>query len=284
MSGPDSADFLHRLTSVDIKNLAVGNGSLGTWLSAQGKARAFFYIWHLNKDRFGFEFDAGADGQWKQALLSAIDHMTFSEQLAVSEVPKNCAWKLGPSFEGGSSTLACAETKDGITCHHGSRDFGQPWSTLWTPASGVPVVDLSNGEAQLTAAHWEALRIAACRPWIEHELFVDKTLPLEVGLDDAVSRNKGCYPGQEVMERMYTYGAPSRRLCRLKWLEEEGKTASLLDPSTGQGVAEITTPSNALSHTSFLALVKKLSAKVGTRFNTSDGASAEIEYVTPWAP
>lgn len=60
---------------------------------------------------------------------------------------------------------------------------------------------------------WEALRIAAGVP----RVFVDtddKTIPNEIDLF-GTALNKGCYPGQETVGRVWTLGRPPRRLVRL---------------------------------------------------------------------
>ena len=40
-------------------------------------------------------------------------------------------------------------------------------------------------------------------------------LPFEVGLDELVKLDKGCYPGQEVHARLNSRGKLARRLVRL---------------------------------------------------------------------
>src|SRR5690606_27230476 len=48
---------------------------------------------------------------------------------------------------------------------------------------------------------YNVLRIRAGRPGVGRELSADY-LPLEVGLWDEISFNKGCYTGQEIIARM----------------------------------------------------------------------------------
>lgn len=71
---------------------------------------------------------------------------------------------------------------------------------------GVPCVD---------AAAWdrERLRRGVARPGVD--IVYDETIPLEAGAWHGVSLNKGCYLGQEVIERLYSRGKPARRLCRV---------------------------------------------------------------------
>jgi folate-binding protein YgfZ len=55
-------------------------------------------------------------------------------------------------------------------------------------------------------------RIAACWPVMGAEIAPGETIPAEVGLDDvAISFTKGCYPGQELVERMDSRGSTAPR-------------------------------------------------------------------------
>ncbi|HMA82494.1 MAG TPA: glycine cleavage T C-terminal barrel domain-containing protein, partial [Candidatus Binatia bacterium] len=55
--------------------------------------------------------------------------------------------------------------------------------------------------------------------------FNEDNLLLEVGLDSAVSFSKGCYLGQEVVERIRSRGHVNRKLCGL-WLDGETAVAA----------------------------------------------------------
>lgn len=60
-----------------------------------------------------------------------------------------------------------------------------------------------------------ALRIEAGIPWFPEDID-DKTLPPETGqVARGISYHKGCYLGQEVLERMRSHGSLARRLMRL---------------------------------------------------------------------
>ena len=58
----------------------------------------------------------------------------------------------------------------------------------------------------------EDQRIAAAWPKMGAEIIPGETIPAEIGLDDvAVSFTKGCYPGQELVERMDSRGSTAPR-------------------------------------------------------------------------
>jgi len=62
---------------------------------------------------------------------------------------------------------------------------------------------------------FDYLRIEAGQPRFGHELTQDY-IPLEAGLWDDVSFNKGCYIGQEIIARMESRGKLAKKLVRLR--------------------------------------------------------------------
>lgn len=65
-----------------------------------------------------------------------------------------------------------------------------------------------------TAAEFDALRVAAGRARIGFDDGAG-AIPLELGLWEAMSFRKGCYLGQEIIERLFSRSTPARRLMRL---------------------------------------------------------------------
>jgi folate-binding protein YgfZ len=72
------------------------------------------------------------------------------------------------------------------------------------------------GTAPLDEAIWHVLRVEAGLPAPGVELTGEYT-PLEVGLDRAVSGEKGCYTGQEIIARQITYDKVTKRLAGLRF-------------------------------------------------------------------
>ena len=62
----------------------------------------------------------------------------------------------------------------------------------------------------------ESERIQSLKPLFGQEFKSDGTInPLEVNLKSAIHDQKGCYPGQEVIEKILSLGSPAKRLCLL---------------------------------------------------------------------
>ncbi|TWT40976.1 Aminomethyltransferase [Phycisphaerae bacterium RAS1] len=100
------------------------------------------------------------------------------------------------------------------------HDFaGTPGFELIVPRTDAPAWWQRLAAAGATPAGFaaiDALRIEAGIPWPGRDID-DKTLPAETQqIERAISFNKGCYLGQEVVERMRSHGALARRLVRLR--------------------------------------------------------------------
>ncbi len=241
--GPDARDFLHRLTTVDARNLEVGQGTKGFFLSAVGRVRAAFTVWNYDRDSFGFELEAGIDGSWKKNLLEVIDQYTFAEKFTLTpELPLECVWifseseqNLPATLQGVGSLSTRAIDEELRVCHHGSQDFGRVWLSVWGSATRLEQWSDRElkGAAALNFEQIERLRISSARPWVGREI-TSLLMPLEAGMLDAIAQQKGCYPGQEVIERVLTQGSPPRRLVAL---EGNGKV-----PAVGEKILNLAEP------------------------------------------
>jgi folate-binding protein YgfZ len=125
---------------------------------------------------------------------------------------------------------------------------------------------------------WEALRLERGVPRFAAD-FDDKTYPQEAGLEKtAVSFDKGCYLGQEVVCMLEMRGHVKRLLVPLVLDSAEAPApgAPVLDEG-GAAVGEVTSagPSPTLGRAVALAMVKRAQAAPGTRLRVGS-ASAEV--------
>jgi folate-binding protein YgfZ len=85
---------------------------------------------------------------------------------------------------------------------------------------------------------FDALRVAAHRPWQPNELD-EKTLPHELDwLSSAVHLTKGCYRGQETVAKVHNLGHPPRRLVLLH-LDGTAERDAVAGDSVWQGEREL---------------------------------------------
>lgn len=301
LCGRDARDFLHRLTTVHVNALEVGQGAPGFFLNAQGKIRAYFTLWRFGDEDYAFELDAGATGAWKQELLAAIDQYTFAEKFTLSDVTAlECRWVFAESDAEGASLLSAlgapvlraghtvAIDEEIRVCHHGSVDYGRPWISCWgRPARIAQWLERAlPGATVASLSLLEQWRLAALRPAVDAEI-TSSTIPLEAGLTNAIAQGKGCYPGQEVIERIISLGSPARRLVRI---EGDGSK-----PAAGEAIFNLAEPPAEVGQVTsavkredggFYALgfVRKIHSKEGleVRFGSS-GSQGRITRVAPYA-
>jgi folate-binding protein YgfZ len=105
-------------------------------------------------------------------------------------------------------------------CLMGEARLGGPGFSLWVSASIVPPflegLLAGDGAPRLVGlAAMESLRVAAGLPRFGVDFDPD-LFPQEAGLNDAVSYEKGCYLGQEIVARIHYRGGVHRGLQSLR--------------------------------------------------------------------
>ncbi len=134
---------------------------------------------------------------------------------------------------------------------------------------------------------FDALRVAAHRPWQPNEID-DKTLPHELDwLSSAVHLSKGCYRGQEAVAKVHNLGHPPRRIVLLH-LDGSADTDVSIGDSVWQGDREIGRVTTVANHFELgaiaLAVVARTSdesAQWQVRGANGNSVSAKAETVVP---
>ncbi|MBS1959025.1 MAG: hypothetical protein JST80_06095 [Bdellovibrionales bacterium] len=134
--------------------------------------------------------------------------------------------------------------------------FGEKYEIRTQPAPAADAAD-------------ESSRIAGLTPKLGNEFLHDEaTNPLEVNLRATIHDNKGCYPGQEVIEKIISLGSPARKLV----LVEVDSTIDAKSPANPlpQPLLDVKTRQEAGLLTSYscgagLAILKRTHLKEGTQ-------------------
>ena len=116
----------------------------------------------------------------------------------------------------------------------------------------------------------EILRIEAGVPRLGSELD-ESVLPAEAGLDRAVSTRKGCYTGQEVVERLRSRGQVSHLLVGLTTPGDESLAIGADVAAAGKRVGEVTSACcSPAAGAIALAFVRRAFAEPGTELHVQD--------------
>jgi folate-binding protein YgfZ len=255
--GPDATEWLQGLLTQDVKSLRPGQGAYATYLTPQGRMVADLRVFHRG-ETYLIETAAAARTQ----LLSRLDQFVIMEDVTVADVTEaiGCLTVLGPAAA--TAVAACVGTtiddlerlpENGHVALEPSgavvarsAEFGLPGFDLFAPTQHIGTwrARLAARIPMASERLVEVARIEAGRPRFGVDMH-DDTIPLEAGLEArAISFDKGCYVGQEVVIRILHRGQ-GRVARRLVWVEhvpyppdepgwQAGEQAMLGDKAIGQ--------------------------------------------------
>ena len=197
-TGEETIDYVHSQVSQNVDDMAIGESRLSFLLQPQGKVDALLRITRLGDSELVLDTDAG----FGDAMTDSLARFKLRTKIEFESID----WRVLSVFgDVDGATIVGAElVVPGLLA--GSQD-----------ALGVsPTVADAD---PMSAVDHERLRIAAAFPKIGVDLD-EGSIPNESGLvDRAVSFTKGCYRGQELVERIHSRGG-NRQL--LQALDVEG--------------------------------------------------------------
>lgn len=249
--GPDARTYLHSQVSQELRDLPSGAARWTFVLEPTGKVDALARITCVDDDTFVVDTDAG----WGDALSARLARFKIRVKAEIEPIAWSCVAVRGT---------------DGVDAPDGALVV-----IAW-PGDGIdligPGITVPDGLDPLSADDYERLRIEAKWPAMGAEI-TDATIPGETDvLSAAVSFTKGCYPGQELVERIDSRGGNVARHVRVV---RAGSSTPLtigdellLD---GKPVGQVTSSAGDVA----LAVVAR-AAQPGTVVHTS-GGPATIE-------
>jgi folate-binding protein YgfZ len=273
MTGRDRARFLHGMCTNDIKKLQPGQGCMAAIVNRQGKMVCEM-IAYATENALLLEVD-------RSNLQPTIDHLSRflvadDVTLKISDAAVVGLW--GPRAK---ALLGLRDLPDfhfqmresGVVARN--RSLGVEGCHLLLPASRPEEVAriLDHGVAPAGFAAAETLRVENGFPRWGADMD-GSLLPMEAGLEPiAVSYTKGCYIGQEVIQRVKTYSEPPRMLVQLEVPDAApGDKVS----AGGDEVGTVTSATPALA----LGIVRKEFKAPGTEVTVA-GKPARVRAL-PW--
>jgi len=170
--GPDARTYLHSQLSQDVQALAVGARAWSFVLQQTGKVDVLVRVTRVADETFVLDTDGG----YGETMVARLNRFKIRVKAEIEPLDWRCIAVRGDAT--------------------GADDLLGPDVT---PPDGV---------AEGTAADFADARIAAGWPAMGAEILPGVTIPAETGiLELAVSFTKGCYPGQELVERMDSRGS-----------------------------------------------------------------------------
>lgn len=222
VQGPDAADFLQGQCTQDLRPLKPGQAALALWLNPKGKILGESWVLKDHADAWWL-WSAHTAGATLLARLEdfiiADDVAAYAEETRWRQTtlagPAAADW-LRQALNGAPPPAPGAWVAlGGGMLFAGRRGLGQTWEWLRPEESLAAGPRPPDHFGALSDEDLKKARIAAGIPAIPDE-FGPQDLPQEAGLETvAISFNKGCYLGQEVMARLHAMGQVRRRLVRV---------------------------------------------------------------------
>jgi folate-binding protein YgfZ len=215
--GEDNARLLHAMSSNHVQGLGDGEGCYAFFLNAQGRIQADAYLL-----RVGADILIDTEPATKQTLFEHLDKFIIADDVTLESL-NDSHGEIGIV---GPKALQCGlplpEKAPGILAHEGGYVVRLSDSELrWIHPKGT-TPSLALEEADEDA--WETVRLERAMPRYGVEI-LDKHLVQETRQMHGVHFSKGCYLGQEIVERVRARGQVHKGLSAILVESEVPPTA-----------------------------------------------------------
>ena len=288
LSGPDRARYLNAVTSGNIRDLAPGESARGLLLNAQGHMLAELLTLVLEDrllvlshafarqrtfetlDKFIIMDDATLTDETSQTGTLAIEGPQAPEILR--EVTGIDLGQL-PADTHAATRMQVAGVA--IPCRILIRsEFGFPGAELLLPREALEpawqtlgAAARARGGSPIGYRAINMLRLEAGIPWFGAD-FDEHQIPQEAGIESThISFTKGCYTGQEIVERVRSRGHVNRRLAGLVFSSAEApKPGTAILAATGSADGTVPVEPIEAGHVTSAAFSPSLEKAIGMAY------------------
>lgn len=237
MNGDDRARLIHALTTNHIQQMQPGDQVYAFFLTAQGRIVTDSYITCYEESLL-----IDVPGEMREGIAKHIDHYIIADDVTLEDVSDS------------TYALLLADKR------------------VYGPLDQKQHVIGDSALEPATAGDFEVYRVEHFHPAFGKD-FTSSTLPQETGLMYALHFNKGCYIGQEIVERIRSRGHVNKMLVGLIGAEEIPADAKV--QFNGEEIGQVTSAANR----SAIAMVRVVAAKPGTTVQLG-AVSAEVHAVS----
>lgn len=235
VTGPEAAVYLHGQISADVEAMEIGQSTLSFLLEPRGRIEALFAISRTGPETYIADIEPG----FGEAMSASLERFKLRTRADFSLHEWQMHAARGPRAEGESADGASSTGPAGAP-EHVVR------STHWPLAGGHDLLAgpgseaaaFAEGAERVSADEFEALRMAYGLPAMGTEI-QPGDIPNETGLvERAASFTKGCYRGQELVERIDSRTGGRRCIQRFRAMGDVSPGDGLLG-TDGAGVGTV---------------------------------------------
>jgi aminomethyltransferase len=293
-TGPDRQRYVNAILTSNVRDLKPGQGAVGLLLNPQGHILAEVETFAREESIL-----ASSHAMIRERTLATLDKFIIMDDVTLEDVtistgtldlagPRTAALlaELGVGNFADMPLLAHEEVKLGeIPCRVVRRELaGGPAATLIVGREHLPALWRALAESARihggAPAGMEALnsiRLECGTPWFGHD-YDDKQIPHEAGLEHShINYEKGCYTGQEIVERVRSRGHVNRRLTELCFFAADAPASGTKLMYEGNEIGSVTSTafSPRLGQPIGLGYPRREHSAIGTRLDAS-GIPAEV--------
>ena len=296
LTGPDRQRYLNAIVTNDVKSLAPGEGTIALLLNPQGHIRAELEVYAFEERLLVVSY-----AMIREQLFAELDKFIIMDDVTLTDATDQLA---ALALEGPRAAqivkaicdvdlsslpeLGHREVKvNSIRCRMLRRSpGGVPGAefivaranavVLWQSLKAVCVV---HGGGPIGYEALRALRLESGIPWFGYD-FDDQVIPHEANLENShISYSKGCYTGQEIVERVRSRGHVNRKRVGLEFSGSELPPAGTKLAYQGKEAGNVTGAafSPALGHPIGMGYLRREANAIGTELEWPGGTARVID-------
>jgi folate-binding protein YgfZ len=222
VTGGDRVRWLNGMISNNVRDLQVGHGVYAFLLNAQGKIQADLYVFNRGESLL-----VDMERDQRDKILQIFDHYIIADDVEIAEVTDKIA-AIGLTGPESRTVLERAgipvpdlahlqfadlqRQQARLTILHAGEELRESWQVWVAPEPARELWDalVKIGATPTGSSAWNLFRISRGIPQFGVD-FGERDLPQETGQMRALSFTKGCYLGQEIVERIRSRGAVHRQ-------------------------------------------------------------------------
>ena len=292
LTGSDRVRWLNGMITNNVRDLSVGHGVYGFVLTPQGRIVGDLYAYNR-----GDSLLVDSDQEQAPKLLETFDHYIIMDDVEAANVSAKLAaiGVAGPDAAGklrqaGFDVPALeplqfvdmAWQQVGLTVVRTDLTTIEAYELWLTPENVAIIWDalVKAGATPVGSDALEMLRIASGIPRFGVDIR-DRDLPQETEQDRALNFSKGCYIGQEIVERIRSRGNVHRKFTGFEVHGELPAPGTKIQAG-GKEVGEVTSaaslPTNTDEHRVALGYVRRELGSPGTKVEI-EGPEATVASV-----
>jgi folate-binding protein YgfZ len=293
-TGPDRQRYVNAILTSNVRDLKPGEGTVGLLLNPQGHILAEVETFLLEGSLL-----TSCHAMIRERTFSTFDKFIIMDDVTLEDVTGVTGTLdiAGPRVAQLLAGMGVSNFADMPLLAHEEFSLGViPFRLVRRELGGEAAATIiaarehlaglwqelekrvrADGGAPVGMEALNSVRLESGIAWFGHD-YDDKQIPHEAGLEHShISYEKGCYTGQEIVERVRSRGHANRRLAELRFPVDEAAAAETKLLFAGNEIGSVTSSafSPMLGQPIGLGYVRREHSAVGTQLNAS-GIPAEV--------